>query len=69
MWHSVCNHKPNKRMNLATIQTALQTAIIATATTLFPTTTQFVNFPIVFENSPILRRPGTVVLPDKDELT
>jgi len=54
MWCSICNHKPRKRMNLAAIQTALQTAIIATATTLFPTTTQFVNFPIVFENSPIL---------------
>jgi len=46
---SIRNRKPRKRMNLATICTALQTAIIATAATLFPPTMQFVNFPVVFE--------------------
>jgi len=49
MRRSVRNRKPRERMNLATIRTALQTAIIATAATLFPPTTQFVNFPVVFE--------------------
>jgi len=49
MCHSIRNHKPHKRLTFTAIQAALQTAIIATATTMFLATTQLINFPIVFE--------------------
>jgi len=45
---SLRNRQPRERINLHTMRRALQTAIITTAATMFPATTQFVEFPVVF---------------------
>jgi len=50
MRRSICNRKPCKWMNLATMRIALQTAIIATTATMFPATTQLVTLPTIFKS-------------------
>jgi len=44
------NRVPRNRMNLNTVRSAMQAAVIAASATLFPPTTQLFDFPLVFGN-------------------